>query len=319
MKYSGLPGTSLTASRIVLGTAWFGTAIDEDLSFRLMDAYIGHGGNWLDTAHMYASWVAGGAGKSETTIGKWLKRRGREGVLIGTKGADQGMSRQGIRAQLTESLGRLQLESVDFYWLHRDDPAVPAGDIIEWLNELVKEGRFLAFGCSNWTTERINAAQEYAAQKRLRGFAASQIGWGLARVNPEVKVGSTQVFMSDAIMGYHNTTGLPIVAYSAQAGGFFGGAYDPAGPLPGSGKPNPNIVRFHGTAENYARLEITKRMAAQKNVTANQVAIAYLLSQSFPGFAIVGANSVERMADSCAAGDLVLTSDEVKELDRAAG
>jgi hypothetical protein len=133
MKFASLPGTVIPASRIALGTAWFGTAISEEQSFKLMDAFIERGGNFLDTAHMYANWVKGGAGKSETTIGRWLRQTRPGNIVIATKGADGGMTRDGIRKQFTESLDRLQLEKVDFYWLHRDDPAVPAGDIIEWL------------------------------------------------------------------------------------------------------------------------------------------------------------------------------------------
>lgn len=308
MKYTSLPGTELPASRVVLGTAWFGTAIAEDASYKLMDAFVEQGGNFLDTAHMYANWVKDGAGKSESTIGKWLRTTRPKNIVIATKGADKGMTRDGIRAQLKESLDRLGLDRVAFYWLHRDDPSVPAGDIIEWLNELVREGRFRAFGCSNWLPDRIAEAQVYAAQKRLRGFAASQIGWSLARVVPEVR-GGGMVFMDDATMAYHEATGLPCIAYSAQAGGFFGGNFDPKGPPPGV-TPNAGIVKYYGCPANYHRLEATNKMAKQKGVTPNQLSLAYLLCQSFPGFAIAGANSPERVADACGAASIELTRSE---------
>lgn len=315
MKYAELPGTDRKASRIVLGCAWFGTDIPEDRAFELLDLFAQKGGNFLDTAHMYASWVKGGAGKSETTIGKWLKRAGSAKVVIGTKGADQGMTRDVIRRQLAESLDRLGLPGVDFYWLHRDDPAVPVGDIIEWLNELTAEKNIGAFGCSNWRPPRIEEAMAYARKRGVKGFAASQIGWSLARVNPEAAKGGSQVFMDDETFAFHKAGGLPMVAYSSQAGGFFAGKYDPAGP-PAGQTPNPAIVRYYGTPANYARLAAAKKLAAAKGVSANQVSLAYLLHQSFPSFAIAGAGRPDYVADSCGAGDVELTTQEVALLER---
>lgn len=314
MKFATLPGADRQASRIVLGTAWFGTAIPEDHAFRLMDSFVENGGNFLDTAHMYAGWVPGGAGKSETTIGKWLKRAGRGNVVIATKGADKGMTREGIRAQLGESLDRLGLERVDFYWLHTDHPKVPVEDIVEWLNELTDEGRFPAFGCSNWSVPRIQKALEYARQRGKRGFSASQIAWSLARADPAVSRGGPQVFMDDETLAFHQQSGFPQIAFSSQAGGFFAGNYDPAGPPPGV-EPNANIVRYYGTKANYARMAAVKKLAAVRGRGANQIALAWLLHQSFPSFAIVGANSPARVADSCGAADISLSTGEIRILE----
>lgn len=315
MKSITLPGTSKQASRICLGTAWFGTEIAEDRAYQLLDTFVSAGGNFLDTAHMYASWVKGGAGKSEETLGKWIKSRKPANIVLATKGADRSMSRDGIRGQLDESLKRLQLDRVDFYWLHADNTTVPVSDIIEWLNELVKENRFTAFGCSNWKIDRIAAAQEYAKSKGLRGFSASQIGWSLARVNPAVAGGGNQIFMDDATMKYHRDTGLAQVAYSSQAGGFFGGNFDPKGAPPGV-TPNANIVKYYGTPDNYKRQALVNELAAKKKATPNQVALAYLISQSFPSFAIAGANSPERVLDSCGAPNVSLTAEELAKLER---
>jgi aryl-alcohol dehydrogenase-like predicted oxidoreductase len=318
MKYAPLPGTDSRASLIVLGTAWFGTAIAERDAFRLMDVYVEHGGNFLDTAHMYASWVKDGAGKSETTIGKWLKRVDRKSVLIATKGADLGMTRDGILTQFSQSLERLGLDRVDFYWLHMDDPKVPAAEIIEWLNELVSEGRASSFGCSNWKVARIQQANDYARQRGLRGFAASQIRWSLADPNPAVAGAGHTVSMDADTLAFHARTGLPQVAYSSQAGGFFAGNYDPKGAPPGA-KPNPNIVSYYGTDENYRRLAAVKKLAAAKGRTGNQIALAYLMNHPFPCFPIVGANSPERVADSCSATEITLTKEEVRALERGEG
>ncbi len=313
MRYGTLTGLKAQLSRITLGTAWFGTVIAEEEAFRLMDAYAECGGNFLDSAHMYAGWVPGGAGKSESTIGRWLKRTGARTMRIATKGADRGMNRSAIRKQLAESLDRLGRDRIDFYWLHRDDPAVPVAEIVEWLNELRAEGRFQAFGCSNWRVTRIREAQAYAARRQCPGFSASQIGWSLARVQDDVAPSGDQVYMDDETSAYHRQARMPVVAYSSQAGGFFAGNYDPEGPT-GGGKPNPNIVQYYGTPANYARLALAKQLAAAKGATPNQVALAYLLHESFPVFPIVGANSVARIRDCCGAAEVTLTTEEIARL-----
>lgn len=312
MRYETLNGTASSASVIALGTAWFGTAIPEEEAWRLLDAYVGCGGNFLDTAHMYAGWVPGGAGKSETTIGRWLKRAGVSPV-VATKGADRGMTRRDIRGQLMESLERLGVARVDFYWLHRDVPSVPVAEILGWLEELRSEGRFLAYGCSNWSLSRIREAMDYARHAGIRGFSASQIGWSLARVAPAAAGGGSQVFMDDDTLDFHRATRLPLVAYSSQAGGFFAGRYDPAAPAAGA-PPNPNIVRYYGTEANYARLRTAVDIAAERGVTPNQVALAYLLHEDFPAFPIVGANSLERVRDCCGAADVKLGPEQVLRL-----
>lgn len=319
MKYEILPGTDRSASVIALGTAWFGTAIPEEDAWRLLDVYAEEGGNFLDTAHMYAGWVPGGEGKSEITIGRWLKRAGAA-PIVATKGADRGMTRKGIREQLAQSLERLGVERVGFYWLHRDDPSVPVPEIIGWMEELRKEGLFMAYGCSNWPVSRIREAMKYAEDAGIRGVSASQIGWSMARVATEVaRNGSAeQVFMDDDTLAFHRSSRLPLVAYSSQAGGFFTGRYDPAAPLAGA-VTNPNIVRYYGTPDNYTRLRAAQEIAAALGVTPNQVALAYLLGEGFPAFPIVGANSVERVRECCQAADVALGPEDRLRLRLATG
>lgn len=317
MRYQQIPGMASEASVIVLGCAWFGSTISEDESFALLDAFVERGGNFLDTAHGYMRWTPGGEGKSETALGKWLSGGRRDDVLVATKGADAGMERDVIRSQMDESLDRLQSDHVDFYWLHADDVGVPAGEIIDWMNEFVDEGRTPAFGCSNWKPVRIREANAYAADNGKRGFSASQLGWSLGRVNDAVRTAGGQQFMDDETYAFHRETGLAQVGYSSQAGGFFGPKYAPGGPPPGL-EPNPNILKYYASEANYARRAAAGELAAVKGCSVNQVALAYLANQpAFPGFAIVGAGTLDYLADACGAGDIVLTPEEVDTLGRA--
>ncbi|MDA1138425.1 MAG: aldo/keto reductase [Planctomycetota bacterium] len=316
MRYNTLPGTNEKASVIALGTAWYGSDIPEKESFLILDTYLEMGGNFLDTAHSYMRWGGRGDAKSELTIGKWLRNQNRKEILIGTKGADMGMDEKTIGKQILESLERLGTDFIDFYWLHSDDASVPAGEILEWLNRWADDGLIHAFGCSNWPVARMREAAEYAERHAIRGFGASQIGWSLARMLPEVLSGGGQIFMDEGTFSYHQQTSFPVVAYSSQAGGFFAGKYDPETPTPGT-EPNPNIVRCFGSDENYARLAAVKEMAKEKGCTPNQLALAYLTNQAFPVFPIAGPNSVDQVRDSCRAGDIVLSDDELSRLSEA--
>ncbi len=192
MRLRTITGTDLHASVICLGALPFGVTLSEDLSFTLMDRFLAEGGNFIDTALVYGEWLPDGKGRSERTVGKWVKqRRTRDRVIIGTKGAHPRLSsmdvprlaRDEIVADLDESLGNLQTDYIDLYWLHRDDPRRPVAEILHTLNEQGERGKIRYFGCSNWRLDRIQAAQDYAAEHGIRGFAGNQLMWSLAVPN----------------------------------------------------------------------------------------------------------------------------------------
>src|ERR1700676_5506622 len=156
MKFKNIPHTDVYPSAICLGTASFGTSLDVPTAYRLLDTFVEHGGNFIDTAHVYGAWVSYGYGLSEKIIGQWVKeRRLEENTIIATKGGHPllsamhipRLSRQEIVADLDESLHCLQTASIDLYWLHRDDPQRPVAEILETLNGQVKQGKIRYFGC----------------------------------------------------------------------------------------------------------------------------------------------------------------------------
>ncbi len=170
------------ASPICLGTASLGSEIDKKQSFALLDRYTELGGSFLDTAHIYAAWLKGGAGKSERLIGEWIKANEcRDEIVLATKGGhppldniEQGRcSPSNLEADLSESLERLGVDDVDLYWLHRDDPDRNVGEIVETLAGFAREGRIRVYGVSNWSVDRLIAANAYA-EDRDRCLAAVQ-------------------------------------------------------------------------------------------------------------------------------------------------
>lgn len=134
MKYVNLKDTDLKLSNICLGTANFGTSLNEEMAFSLLDEFVRQGGNFIDTANVYCRWVPGNGNSSERFLGNWLKSRGAyNDVVIATKGAHYDMAHpeisrvteEAIRFDIEESSQTMGLDVLDFYWLHRDDENKP--------------------------------------------------------------------------------------------------------------------------------------------------------------------------------------------------
>ncbi len=168
MQKTNIPNTDLYASRLALGTDYFGSTVSRDLSMQLMDHYLEAGGNVIDTAESYARWLPRGEYQSEKVIGEWLReRRTRDQIVLSTKGAHPKLgtmevprlSKAEIQSDLDSSLRRLGVENIDLYWLHRDSPGYPVEEILESLEAFRKAGKIKYAGFSNWTQSRAEAAR----------------------------------------------------------------------------------------------------------------------------------------------------------------
>jgi aryl-alcohol dehydrogenase-like predicted oxidoreductase len=318
MRYHLIPKTRLRAARICLGTCFYGTAIPRDDAWAMLDTFGQQGGNWADSAHCYASWLPDGEGASERTLGGWVQARGvRQEFLIATKGGDPDLKAGGpprlrpeeITHDLYESLERLGTDYVDLYWLHRDNPSVPVDEIIAILNEHRAAGRIREFGASNWTVRRQQDAAAYAGRHRLATFAAAEIGFSLAPVNRE-RSDHNVIFMDDGTLQDYCRTRIPVMAFSAQAEGWFSGKYGRNTVLSDTPQAR-RAADLYACEENLARLERAQHLAAQHGCSANQIALAYLLAQPFLVFPIVGCRNVKQVLDSCGATKIRLTPTEV--------
>ncbi|GAP07793.1 predicted oxidoreductase related to aryl-alcohol dehydrogenases [Anaerolinea thermolimosa] len=322
MLYTTLPGTDLHVSSLCLGTADFGSTIDESTAFRMLDSFLDSGGNFIDTAKIYADWLPGERSISEKTIGRWLRQSSkRHRIILATKGAHPHLetmltprlSRAEILSDLDASLRHLGVEVIDLYWLHRDDPNRPVAEILETLNEAVRQGKIRAFGCSNWRVERIRAALETALAHRLVPFIADQMFWNLALVDPRTMGDSTLVAMDEPLRRYHNETGLAAIPYSSQANGFFNkmarGQVDALNPL---------HRQMYLHAENLARFQRADQLCRETGLSITQVVLGYLLSQPFPTVPIIGPRTLEQLADSLSAAEIRLTPEQIRTLEQGA-
>ncbi|GMA60450.1 aldo/keto reductase [Alicyclobacillus fastidiosus] len=306
MKSIQIQGAKKPVSQLIMGSDYFHPDKMDTVS-EILDSYLEIGGNTIDTAYIYVG------GNSEKAIGLWLQsRNNREKMNILTKGAHhnaQGprVNREAIYEELMISLERLQTEYVDLYALHRDDPSVEVGRILEALNEHVDAGRIHAFGASNWTWKRLEDADKYASTHGLRGFSFSSPNLSLAKAIEPYWAGC--VSADRETIDWHERTGLPVLSWSSQARGFFTGRYSP------EDRSNSDLVRVFYNDDNWERYRRATVLAQKKQVTTIQIALAYVLNQSFPTCAIIGPQNQDEMISCQQGADISLNTDEIAWLD----
>lgn len=317
MRYISIENIQKPASVIGLGTMIFSPG-KKELSFSILDAFLAAGGTFIDTAEIYGDPEQ--YGYSETTIGMWLQERGcREQIVLQSKGCIPDTCRplhgeglavtpEWIHRAISGSLKRLGTDYLDIWLLHRDDPAVPVGPLVEALNREIEAGTIRAYGVSNWTTGRIAEANAYAAEHGLTGIAASSPLFCLA--TPNEPFWPTTTYVDQDTKLWHEQSGLPVIAWSALGRGFIKYG-DPAD------LSHPDLVRTFYHPGNFARLSRAKELGAQLHVAPAAIALSYVTSQSFPGIALVGPGSVEHVADCAAAGDLRLTPEQLRYIEGA--
>ena len=314
MRYIEIAGVEKPVSVIGLGTtSTIFTPSGDDQVAELIDAFLAAGGNCIDTAHIY------GFGESERALGRWLEMSGRrDEIVLISKGCHPDVNVAGhfgppritpeaIAFDLRESLDRLGTDRIDLYLLHRDDETVPPGPLLELLNYEQERGRIGAFGASNWTVERIAAANEYAAERNLNGFSVSSPGLSLPRP-VEMQFPGT-LFADDDTRRWHAETRLPVLAWTSLAAGFASGRFRPA-----DTDVDESTLAFF-SEDNFERMRRAEEVADRRDASALQVALVFVLSQDFPVVALVGPSKVENLDAALGALEVELTAEEMRYLD----
>lgn len=300
MKYGHVAGVEKPISRLVLGvdnqTTWPHAAA-------MFDDFFESGGNCFDSAYIY------GGGLCEKLLGQWVKNRGvREQIVLLDKGAHTPhCNPESITKQLSESLDRLQTDYVDIYMMHRDNPAIPVGEFISVLNEHKNAGRLRAFGGSNWSIERVQEANAWAAAHGMTGFAAISNNFSLARMIDPVWAGC--ISASDArSRAWLQETQMPIMPWSSQARGFFTGRAHP------DDFSDAELVRCWYSEDNFQRLARVNELAKKRDVLPINIALAYVLNQPFPTFPLIGPRQLSETRTSLPGLTVALTPQEVRWL-----
>ncbi|GAA4571075.1 aldo/keto reductase [Planotetraspora kaengkrachanensis] len=298
---------------IALGTIPFGTTVDEETSFAILDRFVEGGGTLVDTANNYPFWLSGATGdESEATIGRWLaSRRNRDQVVVSTKcggrptvpgdltlDSAEGLSARVIRDAAEGSLRRLGVDHIDVYWAHIEDRSVPLEESVGAFGDLVTSGKVREIGASNHATWRLERARSLAAAQGRTPYTHVQLRHSYLRPRPGVRLpegGHVQV--SEETLDYvRSEPGLTLWVYSS----LLSGAY--------TSKPLPETYDHPGTAR---RLAVLDEVAGELGATRNQVVLAWLQAQGI--VPIVGVSSLAQLEELLA--DVKLDDDLRARLD----
>jgi aryl-alcohol dehydrogenase-like predicted oxidoreductase len=299
--------TELDVFPLCLGGNVFGWTADEEASFAVLDAYVEAGGNFIDTADIYAG------GESEKIIGRWLTRRGRrDDIVVATKvgmGAapERGnLKAETIRAAAEGSLKSLGVDHIDLYYAHRDDLGTPIEETLAAFDDLVREGKVRYIAASNYEAPRLAAALKISDTEGLARFVALQ---------PEYNLVARDSFEGD-VADLCVRENLGVMPYFGLARGFLTGKYRPGGPQGDS--PRAERARQHLDDRGIAVLGVLDEVAAAHDTSLAAVALAWLLAHPAVVSPIASARNTGQLADLLPVADLRLTQDEIDRLSQAA-
>jgi aryl-alcohol dehydrogenase-like predicted oxidoreductase len=303
-----LGDTDIEVSPLCLGGNVFGWTIDEARSFEVLDAYVAGGGNFIDTADTYGRRGAEGAGGSERIIGRWIKaRRNRDQLVIATKvgmSADlPGLSRATITKAVEGSLERLEIDRIDLYYAHRDDPGTPLEETLGAFHEIIDAGRIRHAGASNYSASRLTEALELGEREGMARYVALQPHYNLLERE------SYERELRPVCERY----GLACVPYFGLARGFLSGKYRPDGGEIAS--PRASGVRdSYCNERGFAVLAALDEIAAAHRTTVAAVSLAWLRAQPTVVAPIASATSREQVAELLPAMELTLSPSEIDRL-----
>ena len=256
--------TKETGTRLVYGTGNLKiTGECREDAFEVLDHAWEMGFRIYDTAYSY--------GKAEENLGAWMEQRGvRDQIVVidkgcnpGQKGSPDVFSGETIRQQLQQSLERLRTEHVEYYILHRDDPAKPVDEIIDTLNDRKDRGLIGRFGASNWTFERILEANAYAEKHALEGFTAVSPNYCMADLVHDPSGGSVTLSGEGAAeyRAWLEENQMPVYNYSSLGRGFLSGKFRTDGETPIEKCLWPLPIQEYDSPENRARLSRAEQLA----------------------------------------------------------
>lgn len=322
MQYRNLGGSGVKVSTLCLGTMTFGEAdeksmmhgisADEATSFAIMDAALEAGINFFDSADVY-----GQEGLSERVVGKWMKERGRrDQLVVATKMRFRmrpdvngtGASRYRIRETVEASLRRLQTDRIDLYQIHMQDIDTPEEETLRALDDLVRQGKVLYIGASNYAAYRLANSRWISRVQQLEHFVALQAQYSL-----------TERALEREHVPLCEENGLGILPWSPLAGGFLSGKYRKGQQAPQGTRYDKWQARYQSfdNERNWRILDSLEAVAGELQASLSQVALAWLLHQRAVCSCIFGARTKAQLLDNLKAADLALDAAQLAKLAEA--
>jgi aryl-alcohol dehydrogenase-like predicted oxidoreductase len=311
MRHRKIGTSDLDVAPLVLGGNVFGWTASERTSFSILDAFVDHGLDFIDTADVYSAWVDGHhGGESETIIGKWFKESGkRDKIVLATKvgalGTRPGLSAANVEAAVNDSLKRLKTDYIDVYFSHRDDEKTPLEETLGAYQKLVAAGKVRVIGASNYTGARL---EEALALSKKHGFPAYQV------LQPEYNLYDRAGYETDLepVATEHK---LAVVPYYSLASGFLSGKYRSKADT--EKKARGAKVAGYLNERGMKIIDTLAAVAKRHETTPSTVAIAWLIARPSVTAPIASATSVQQLESLAAATRLDLPAEDLQALDEA--
>ena len=285
-----LPKTEIDVHPLYLGGNVFGWSADQAQSFGVLDAYVGAGGNFIDTADVYSEWVPGHAGgESETIIGEWMHRRGnRDQVVLATKVAKlstrPGLSRSNVHAALDDSLRRLQTDYVDLYYAHEDDAIVPLEETLRAFADVITAGKVRHIVASQYSAPRLAEALAVAREMGVPGYIGLQTHYNLMERDYEGAL--QQVCVEE---------GIACFPFFGLARGFLSGKYQEGAAV--ESVRAEGVLDSYGNERGWAIVSVLGGIAARHGVSSAAVALEWLRRQPGVVAPLASARTVTQLGE----------------------
>lgn len=305
-------GTSeLQVAPLMFGGNVFGWTADERTSFSILDAFVDHGLNFIDTADVYSAWIDGHVGgESETIIGKWFRESGKRGKIVlatkvGMLGTRAGLSAANIEAAVNDSLRRLKTDYIDVYFSHIDDAGTPLEETLGAYQKLVKAGKVRVIGASNYTGERVAEALTVSKEAGLPAYQVLQ---------PEYNLYNREGYETD-IEPVAQAHKLAVVTYFSLASGFLSGKYRSKADTEQAARGS--RVEKYMNDRGFRIVDALVDVARRNDTTPATVALAWIIARPSVTAPIASATSVAQLESLAAATRLALPPEDLAALDEA--
>ena len=310
MKKIPLGNSGIEISVMGLGCMYFGSKVDDHSSGRLIDLYLEQGGNFLDSANKYASWLPGCAGgESERLIGKWLRQSGtRKKVLLSSKvgfaygRVPRSLDRNIIISECEQSLKHMGVDCIDLYFAHSFDADTPAEESMEAFYQLKKSGKIRIAGASNYPAWRLEQANVAAEEQGWEGFRCLQQRHSYLEPSLRSDFGN-QVVLSPETADYCREQELGIMAYSPLLGGIYG-------------KPEAELPPRYRSLDTEQKLETLHLLSREKEVSPNQLVLAWMLHSDPRIMPVISGSSEAQILENLDSVNISLSQDEMDKLNK---
>lgn len=322
MKQRKLGDSDLLVSEYCLGAMYFGWKEPKEQSMERLNQFTVAGGNFIDTANMYAEYHKGDKdyfgkdfdsfvdGGSERLLGQWMKeRKNRQDLIIATKlgcrcpGVEYGTSRKQIFEECEKSLRRLQTDYIDLLYLHIDDRATPLEESLSALGELIKQGKVRQIGASNFTAWRLAQAEQVADRLGVKKYCCIQQRYSYLRAMPGQSF-LPQLAVSDDMLDYLKNSDTTLIAYSPLLGGYYNNR-------------SKQLLQQYVGPDTDARLSVLDAIAKEVHATPVQIVYAWLMQSSPSALPLVASSTKEQFDEALGALEIKLTDAQLGRLNAA--